>query len=141
MLSSRIRLISLNSQSFFISNFFLQGTGETAKNMKYLLDIGVTHLLNTAENDCNMNPKKYGKEGICYKGFRCPDLPQADISQFFDECVEFKKPSSTPPTTPPPPPVPQKPPSPPSKKAKLSFCEMGQRQKDRVTAKIRAENE
>eukprot|EP00093_Oithona_nana_P001504 01504.XXX_4838_2476_1 [CDS] Oithona nana genome sequencing. len=65
------------------------GTGETAKNMKYLLDIGVTHLLNTAENDCNMNPKKYGKEGICYKGFRCPDLPQADISQFFDECVEF----------------------------------------------------
>ena len=57
--------------------------------MKYLLDIGVTHLLNTAENDCNMNPKKYGKEGICYKGFRCPDLPQADISQFFDECVEF----------------------------------------------------
>lgn len=89
MLSSRIRLISLNSQSFFISNFFLLGTGETAKNMKYLLDIGVTHLLNTAENDCNMNPKKYGKEGICYKGFRCPDLPQADISQFFDECVEF----------------------------------------------------
>ena len=21
--------------------------------------------------------------------FRCPDLPHADISQFFDECVEF----------------------------------------------------
>ena len=21
--------------------------------------------------------------------FRCPDLPQADISQYFDECVEF----------------------------------------------------
>ena len=62
---------------------------EFAKNIKYLLDIGVTHLLNTAENDVNMNPKKYGKEGICYKGFRCPDLPQADISQFFDECVEF----------------------------------------------------
>ena len=30
---------------------------------------------------------------------------------------------------------------PPSKKAKLSFSEMGRRQKDRTTAKIRAENE
>ena len=46
-------------------------------------------MLNTAENDVNMNPKRYAKEGICYKGFRCPDLPQADISQYFDECVEF----------------------------------------------------
>ena len=65
------------------------GTGETAKNLKYLLDIGVTHLLNTAENDVNVNPKRYTKEGISYKGFRCPDLPQADIAQFFDESVEF----------------------------------------------------
>ena len=65
------------------------GSGETAKNINYLRSIGVTHLLNTAENDVNMNPKKYLKEGICYKGFRCPDLPQSDISQFFDECVEF----------------------------------------------------
>ena len=72
--------------------FFLSlrtGTGETAKNLKYLLDIGVTHLLNTAENDVNVNPKRYTKEGISYKGFRCPDLPQADIAQFFDESVEF----------------------------------------------------
>ena len=58
---------------------------------------------------------------------------------WFDESVEFQKPSPSPtPPTPPPTPVPQKP---PSKKAKLSFQEMGQRQKDRVTAKIRAENE
>ena len=65
--------------------FFLSlwtGTGETAKNLKYLLDIGVTHLLNTAENDVNVNPKRYTKEGISYKGFRCPDLPQA-------QCVEL----------------------------------------------------
>ena len=49
----------------------------------------MTHLLNTAESDVNVNPKRYTKEGISYKGFRCPDLPQADIGQFFDECVEF----------------------------------------------------
>ena len=69
--------------------FFYTGTGETAKNLKYLLDIGVTHLLNTAESDVNVNPKRYTKEGISYKGFRCPYLPQADIGQFFDKCVEF----------------------------------------------------
>ena len=57
--------------------------------MKYLQKINVTHVLNTAETDVNINPKKYAKEGICYKGFRCHDLPDADISQFFDECVEF----------------------------------------------------
>ena len=58
---------------------------------------------------------------------------------WFDESVEFKKPTITPPT---PPPTPQQvPQKPPSKKAKLSFSEMGQRQKDRTTAKIRAENE
>lgn len=65
------------------------GSGETGKNITYLKNIGVTHMLNTAENDVNMNPKRYAKEGICYKGFRCPDLPQADIGQFFDECSEF----------------------------------------------------
>ena len=69
--------------------YFFSGSGETGKNITYLKNIGVTHMLNTAENDVNMNPKRYAKEGICYKGFRCPDLPQADIGQFFDECSEF----------------------------------------------------
>lgn len=32
---------------------------------------------------------RYASEGISYKGFRCPDLPQADIAQYFDECVAF----------------------------------------------------
>ena len=58
--------------------------------MKYLQKIGVTHVLNTAEGDVNINPNKYRKEGITYWGFRqCPDLPHSDISQFFDEAVEF----------------------------------------------------
>ena len=88
MPGSKNILINLYSCDFF-SLFLHAGTGETAKNLKYLLDIGVTHLLNTAENDVNVNPKRYTKEGISYKGFRCPDLPQADIAQFFDESVEF----------------------------------------------------
>ena len=43
--------------------------------------------------------------------------------RWFDQSVEFKKPSPTPPT---PPPTPVKE-NPPSKKVKLSFSEMGQR--------------
>lgn len=57
--------------------------------MKYLQDIGVTHVLNTAETDVNINPQRFKDKGICYKGFRCPDLPHADIAQFFDESTEF----------------------------------------------------
>lgn len=65
------------------------GTGETVKNFKYLQKIGVTHVLNTAETDVTINPQRFRDAGICYKGFRCPDLPHADIAQFFDECAEF----------------------------------------------------
>ena len=68
---------------------FQKGTGETVKNIKYLQQIGVTHVLNTAENDVNINPRRFAKEGIGYHGFRCPDLPHSDIAQFFDESVEF----------------------------------------------------
>ncbi|CAB4060707.1 unnamed protein product [Lepeophtheirus salmonis] len=65
------------------------GSGITAKNMDYLNKIGITHILNTAENDVNLNPGKFAKQGIRYKGFRCMDVPHADISQYFDECAEF----------------------------------------------------
>ena len=84
-----LQIISINLYICIFFSTLQTGTGETAKNLKYLLDIGVTHLLNTAESDVNVNPKRYTKEGISYKGFRCPDLPQADIAQFFDESVEF----------------------------------------------------
>ena len=49
---------------------FLSGTGETVKNFKYLQKIGVTHVLNTAESDVNINPERFRSAGICYKGFR-----------------------------------------------------------------------
>ena len=32
------------------------GTGPTVKNLKYLVKLGVTHVLNTAENDVNISP-------------------------------------------------------------------------------------
>jgi len=65
------------------------GTGPTVKNLKYLVKLGVTHVLNTAENDVNISPGRYAKEGITYKGFRLPDLPQSDIYQYFRQSAEF----------------------------------------------------
>lgn len=65
------------------------GTAETVKNIQYLQNIGVTHVLNTAENDVRINPQRFRDKGIIYKGFSCPDLPQADIAQFFEESTEF----------------------------------------------------
>ena len=35
------------------------GTGPTVKNLKYLVKLGVTHVLNTAENDVNISPGRY----------------------------------------------------------------------------------
>jgi len=46
------------------------GTGRTAKNLAYLNKLGVTHVINAAENDVHLNPAKLRKEGIAYKGFR-----------------------------------------------------------------------
>jgi len=65
------------------------GNGDAVKNIDYLLDLGVTHVLNTAEVDVRIDPSKYTKSGICYKGFVCKDMPNAEISEFFYDCAEF----------------------------------------------------
>eukprot|EP00088_Acartia_fossae_P019420 TRINITY_DN21344_c0_g1_i1.p1 TRINITY_DN21344_c0_g1~~TRINITY_DN21344_c0_g1_i1.p1 ORF type:complete len:215 (-),score=46.44 TRINITY_DN21344_c0_g1_i1:230-874(-) len=65
------------------------GSGDSIKNMDYLLDIGVTHVLNTAESDVRCNPTNFSKNGICYKGFVCKDIPNANIAGYFNECAEF----------------------------------------------------
>jgi len=65
------------------------GSGDSIKNVGYLLDLGVTHVLNTAECDVRVDPSKFAKNGICYKGFVCKDMPSANIEQFFGECADF----------------------------------------------------
>ena len=65
------------------------GTGHTVKNVKYLNKLGVTHVLNMAEGDVNLNPATYAAQGICYKGFRVKDLPGERIACTFDEAVAF----------------------------------------------------
>ena len=44
------------------------------RNLKYLQKIGVTHVLNTAENDVRVNPQKYKQAGFGYHGFCCPGM-------------------------------------------------------------------
>ena len=45
---------------------------------------------NNISNKINPATSVYIHQNIKYNSsFRCPDLPQADISQYFDECVEF----------------------------------------------------
>ena len=65
------------------------GDGPTAKNMAYLNKLGVTHVLNAAESDVTLNPRKLSKAGIAYLGFRLPDLPHADIAQHFEASSAF----------------------------------------------------
>ena len=51
----------------------------------------VTLYINLIESsfDSLFHPTRYAKEGIMYKGFRLPDLPQSDIYQHFRESAEF----------------------------------------------------
>jgi len=65
------------------------GTGDCIKDLDYMLDLGITHIINTAEQDVRIDPTKFAKQGICYKGFICKDMPGQNIAQYFEECAEF----------------------------------------------------
>merc|ERR1711892_583756 len=65
------------------------GTGDCIKDLDYLLDLGITHIINTSEQDVRIDPTKFAKQGICYKGFICKDMPGQNIKQYFEECAEF----------------------------------------------------
>jgi protein-tyrosine phosphatase len=57
--------------------------------MNYLKEIGVTHVLNTAENHVHVNPAKYPLHGISYYGFHVDDHPSANISRYFSRTTDF----------------------------------------------------
>jgi len=63
--------------------------GDSIKSMSYLLEIGATHVLNMAESEVRVDPSKFSKNGICYKGFVCQDMPCANMTQYFEECATF----------------------------------------------------
>lgn len=65
------------------------GNGETIQNIDYLKGVGVTHVLNTAEQHVNVNPGRYSCNGIRYYGFHVDDLPNANISRYFHRTTEY----------------------------------------------------
>jgi len=65
------------------------GTGDCIKDLDFMLDLQVTHVINTSEQDVRIDPSKFAKQGICYKGFCCKDMPGQNIEQYFEECAEF----------------------------------------------------
>jgi len=65
------------------------GNGETICNISYLKGIGVTHVLNTAEQHVVVNPGKYDCYGIDYYGFHVDDLPEANISRYFPSTTAY----------------------------------------------------
>lgn len=64
-----------------------------AQNKEYLLNIGVTHVLNTAEGKkfgmVNTNRDFYSGTGIKYMGFPLMDSPVTNIAAHFEEAADF----------------------------------------------------
>jgi len=65
------------------------GNGETICNLDYLKGVGVTHVLNTAEQHVVVNPSKYSVYGIKYYGFHVDDLPGENISRYFHRTTDY----------------------------------------------------
>jgi len=69
------------------------GDKGAAKNTFYLKKIGVTHVLNSAEGSVagavDTNQEYYKPFGIKYKGLKLVDVPQTNISMYFNEVVDF----------------------------------------------------
>ncbi|XP_076370755.1 dual specificity protein phosphatase 3-like [Tachypleus tridentatus] len=69
------------------------GDQKSAMNKAFLQQIGITHVVNVAEEpnlgQVNTRASYYHKINIQYLGFRMLDIPEAPISSCFDEAVNF----------------------------------------------------
>ena len=64
-----------------VSPGIILGNGETICDIPLLLSLGVTHVLNVAEEHVNASSTKLAVRGIQYHGFHVDDLPECDISR------------------------------------------------------------
>jgi len=63
--------------------------GETVLDIPHLKSMGVTHVLNTADHHVEVSPGAYSLNNIKYYGFHVDDLPQSNISRFFNRTTDF----------------------------------------------------
>jgi len=73
----------------------LVGDRLAASNRYYLCKLGVTHVLNAAEGKrekngtVDTNKEYYEPWGITYKGIQLVDVPQTNITIYFNDVVDF----------------------------------------------------
>jgi len=69
------------------------GDASSAKNKQYLVKLGITHVVNTAEGKLfgmvDTDQEFYKNTPIKYLGFSIMDLPVSNISQHFYEVADF----------------------------------------------------
>lgn len=73
------------------------GGKAAARNKQYLSQLGVTHVLNTAEQGVgsfshgtvNLDKEYYKPIGIEYKGLKLVDIDQTNIREHVDDVVDF----------------------------------------------------
>ncbi|XP_022251293.1 dual specificity protein phosphatase 3-like isoform X2 [Limulus polyphemus] len=69
------------------------GNESTARNIAFLQQIGITHVVNTAEGtgigQVNTGKSYYHSISVQYLGMNILDIPQARISSHFDEAGNF----------------------------------------------------
>eukprot|EP00091_Calanus_sinicus_P017790 TRINITY_DN385_c0_g1_i1.p2 TRINITY_DN385_c0_g1~~TRINITY_DN385_c0_g1_i1.p2 ORF type:complete len:127 (-),score=39.63 TRINITY_DN385_c0_g1_i1:245-625(-) len=51
------------------------GTGDCIKDLDFLLDLGVTHIINTSEQDVRIDPTKYAKQGFATRASAARTCP------------------------------------------------------------------
>merc|ERR1712039_14588 len=62
---------------------------DSNKDLDFMLDLQITHVVNPCEQEIRFDPTKFAKQGICYKGFICKDMPGENIAQHLADCAEF----------------------------------------------------
>ena len=67
----------------------LLASGKTAKNVSYLRDLGVTHIINTASRDVWLPVEKLTNLGLDIFQFHVDDVPGANISAYFPAVAAF----------------------------------------------------
>ena len=79
----------------FLTLFYLTGDEASARNIRFLHRMGITHVLNAAQGvwtDCSfvdLTPEYYAGSGINYQGFELWDSNQMKILPFFGCANEF----------------------------------------------------
>jgi len=64
-------------------------SGKTVKNVAYMRELGITHIINTANRDVWLPLEKLSNLGVQIFQFHVDDVPSAKIAPFFRPVAEF----------------------------------------------------